>query len=49
METELDRVESVTKSDLLDLASWEKPRSTEQLRDFVARREAALSLIDFDD
>lgn len=40
-------IELVTKSDLLELASWDKPRSTEQLLGFIARREAAIA--DFTD
>jgi len=40
-------VESVTKSELLglELASWNRPRTTEQLLGFIARREAEV----FDD
>jgi len=41
METEMG-IELVTKSDLLELASWDKPRSTEQLLGFIARREAEI-------
>lgn len=36
-------VEDVTKSDILGLATWNQPRSTEQLLGFIARREAALA------
>ena len=38
-------VELVTKSDLLGLtmATWDRPRTTEQLLGFIARREAAVS------
>ncbi len=45
METQ---IENVTKSDLLglELASWDKERSTEQLLGFIARREAQLSEAD---
>lgn len=46
METQLGSiVENVTKSDLLglELASWDKPRTTEQLLGFIARRETQLS------
>ena len=46
METETGIVEAVTKSDLLELASWDKPRSTEQLLGFIARREAEIADID---
>jgi len=41
METELSIIEAVTKSELL--ASWDRPRSIEQLRGFVTRREAELA------
>ena len=42
-------IELVTKSDLLglEIASWNQPRSTEQLLGFIASREAAL--VDIDD
>lgn len=37
-------VESVTMSDILQLTStWDRPRSTEELQDFISRRETALS------
>lgn len=42
METEMGIIESVTKSDLLGLATWDKPRTTEQLLGFIARREAEI-------
>lgn len=43
-------IELVTKSDLLGLtmATWDRPRSTEQLLGFIARREAAVSDIEDD-
>jgi len=44
METELSLVEAVTKSELL--ASWDRPRSIEQLREFVTRHEAELEEIE---
>ena len=44
METD-SGIELVTKSDLLglELASWDRPRSTEQLLGFISRREAEIS------
>ena len=42
METELSAVEDVTKSELMNLASWDQPRTTEQLLGFIARREAEI-------
>jgi hypothetical protein len=43
-------VEMVTKSDILGLtmATWDRPRTTEQLLGFIARREAALSDVEDD-
>ncbi len=43
METQ-SAIELVTKSELLglEMATWDKPRSTEQLLGFIARREAAI-------
>ena len=40
-------IESVTKTEVLglglDFPSWDRPRSTEQLLGFIARREAAIA------
>jgi hypothetical protein len=43
METQ-SNIELVTKSDLLglEMATWDRPRSTEQLLGFIARREAEI-------
>ncbi|MFZ2125865.1 MAG: hypothetical protein WA087_04080 [Candidatus Saccharimonadales bacterium] len=46
MEMRSDVVEDVTKSEILGLehlATWDRPRSTEQLLGFIANREAALA------
>lgn len=46
MESQLgSAIENVSKSDILglELASWDKPRSKEQLLGFIARRESMLS------
>lgn len=50
MEMQSD-VEMVTKSDLLGLklATWDQPRTTEQLLGFIARRESALNTVEIDD
>lgn len=45
-ETEMGIVERVTKSDLLELYSWDKPRTTEQLLGFIARREAEIFAVE---
>lgn len=42
MEFADDQVEQVTKSEILNLASWNEPRTTEQLLGFIARREALI-------
>lgn len=39
-------VEEVTKSDILELASWDRPRSSEELRNRVTSRLAELALIE---
>jgi len=36
-------IEQVTKSELLGLDSWNRPRSSEQLLEFLARREAMIA------
>jgi hypothetical protein len=36
-------VESVTMSDILQLSSWDRPRSSDELINFISRREAAIS------
>lgn len=47
MET-ITGTESVTFQDVLDLATWNQPRSLSQLRSFVADHEDALDVEDFD-
>jgi hypothetical protein len=37
-------IEPVTMSEVLSLASWDRPRSTEELRDFISHRESAIGL-----
>lgn len=44
MELPKSIVEPVTMSELLSLASWDRPRSNEELRDFISQREAILGL-----
>jgi hypothetical protein len=46
--TDEDMVEPVTMSDILRL-TWDRPRSTDELLGFIARREAALSEVDDSD
>lgn len=35
MELSSTNIEQVTVSDILDLASWNRPRSTEELQNFI--------------
>jgi hypothetical protein len=35
MELSSSNIEQVTVSDILDLASWNRPRSTEELQNFI--------------
>jgi hypothetical protein len=35
-------VETVTVSDILDLATWNRPRTNEELRDFINTHHAQL-------
>ncbi len=43
METEISSVEPVTMSEVLELATWDRPRTNEELQNFISSREAALS------
>ena len=42
METTSASIESVTVSDILDLATWNRPRSTEELQSFIRTRHNRL-------
>lgn len=44
MESTQATIEPVTISDVLQLASWDRPRTNEELRDFVSRRTSYLGL-----
>lgn len=44
MESPKSIVEPVTISEVLSLATWDRPRSSEELRDFISQREAILGL-----
>lgn len=37
-------IEPVTMTEVLSLASWDRPRSSEELKGFLAQRESALGL-----
>jgi len=43
MDTTSSQIEPVSMSEVLNLASWERPRSTEELRTFISKREAIIS------
>jgi hypothetical protein len=43
MKTASEQPETVTLSEILELASWDRPRTTDELRSFISSREAALS------
>ncbi|MFZ3009515.1 MAG: hypothetical protein WA030_00650 [Candidatus Microsaccharimonas sp.] len=43
MDSTQSSVEPVTMSEVLELATWDRPRSTEELRAFISRREAVIS------
>lgn len=42
MESTQSNIEPVTVSEVLELATWDRPRSNEELRSFIARREEAI-------
>ena len=44
MESTQTTVEPFTISEVLSLATWDRPRTNEELRDFISKRE---SLINF--
>jgi hypothetical protein len=37
-------IEPVTLSEVLELATWDKPRSSEDLRDFISKRSSIAGL-----
>lgn len=48
METAPSQSEQVTLTDFLGLATWNRERSTEELKSFITQRETALDVEDFD-
>ncbi len=44
MELTQSIVEPVTMSEVLELATWDRPRSTEDLRDFISKRSSIAGL-----
>lgn len=43
MESTNSQIEQVTMSEVLELATWERQRSSEELLGFIERREAVLA------
>ncbi len=41
-------IESVTLSDIMNLSTWNRPRTSMELRSFVNERDDALDVEDFD-
>ncbi len=37
-------IEPVTMTEVLALTSWDRPRSSDELKSFISQREAALGL-----
>lgn len=44
MESTNATIEPVTMSEVLELATWDRPRTNEELRDFVSQREFIVGL-----
>ena len=44
MESTQSIVEPVTMSEVLALATWDRPRSGQELRDFISQREFTVGL-----
>ena len=44
MDSTQTNVEKVTLSEVLELATWDRPRSDEELRSFVSNRESILGI-----
>lgn len=44
MESTKAIIEPVTISDVLQLATWDRPRTNDELRDFISQREAIIGL-----
>lgn len=44
MESTQSNVEPVTMSEVLSLATWDRPRTNDELRDFVTKRGSLLGL-----
>jgi len=43
MDTTSSQIEPVTMSEVLELATWDRPRSNQELRNFISSREAIVA------
>ena len=43
MDITTSQIEPVTLSEVLAIASWDRPRSNQELRKFISRREAIIA------
>jgi hypothetical protein len=43
-ETDTINIEPVTMSEVLALASWDRPRSSDEIKDFLSQRERMVGL-----
>lgn len=43
MESTSANIEPVTMSEVLELATWDRPRTNKELLNFISQREAAIS------
>lgn len=44
MESLQGNVEQVTLTEILELATWDRPRSNDELHSFISQRESALGI-----
>lgn len=44
MESTQSNVEPVTMSEVLSLATWDRPRTNDELRDFLSKRSSLIGL-----
>ena len=43
MDSATSNIEPVTLSEVLQIASWDRPRSNDELRNFISTREAIVN------
>ena len=43
MDITTSQIEPVTLSEVLAIASWDRPRSNQELRQFISKREAIIA------